>query len=110
MAHPEGELATARACARKGVNMGISSYANYPIKEIRNAGLSAGPISHAIQLYTFKDRELELGIIREAEAQGCTAIFLTADSPVRILTPMTPPETLRNAAYLLRSELRRRTQ
>ncbi|KAK5131367.1 hypothetical protein LTR08_000970 [Meristemomyces frigidus] len=82
MAHPDGELATARACARKGVNMAISSFANYPIKAIRNAALSVGPIEHAIQLYTFKDRDLELRIIREAEAQGCTAIFLTADSPV----------------------------
>jgi len=39
-------------------------------------------IKHAIQMYTLKDRELELSIIREAESQGCSAIFLTADSPV----------------------------
>ncbi|WPH01266.1 Hypothetical protein R9X50_00410400 [Acrodontium crateriforme] len=82
MAHPDGEVATSRACARKGVNMGISSFSNYSIKDVRKAGLDIGPISHAIQLYTLKNRELELSIIREAEAQGCTAIFLTADSPV----------------------------
>ena len=82
MAHPDGELATSRACAKKGVPMAVSSFANYPVKEIREAGLSVGPIKHAMQMYTLKDRDLELGIIREAEKQGCTAIFLTADSPV----------------------------
>jgi (S)-2-hydroxy-acid oxidase len=82
MAHPDGELATSRACAKAGVNMGISSYANYNVKQVREAGLSVGPINHAMQLYTMRDRELELRIIREAEKQGCKAIFLTADSPV----------------------------
>ena len=82
MAHPDGELATSRACAKAGVSMGISSYANYNIERIRDAGLSVGKINHAMQLYTMRDRELELRIIREAETQGCKAIFLTADSPV----------------------------
>lgn len=82
MAHPDGELATSRACARKGINMAISSFANYSVNEIRDAGLGVAPIKHAMQMYTLKDRELELSIIREAEKQGCTAIFLTADSPV----------------------------
>lgn len=80
MAHPDGELATARACAKKGVNMGISSFANYSIKEIREA--SGRKISHAMQMYTLNNRDLELSIIQEAESQGCKAIFLTADSPV----------------------------
>lgn len=82
MAHPDGELATSRACAKAGVDMGISSYANHTIEQVREAGLSVGPINHAMQLYTMRDRELELRIIREAEKQGCKAIFLTADSPV----------------------------
>lgn len=82
MAHPDGELATSRACAKVGVNMGISSYTNHNVKQVREAGLSVGPINHAMQLYTMRDRELELRIIREAEKQGCKAIFLTADSPV----------------------------
>jgi len=82
MAHPDGELATSRACAKAGVNMGISSYANHNIKQVREAGLEVGPINHAMQLYTMRDRALELRIIREAENQGCKAIFLTADSPV----------------------------
>lgn len=80
MAHPDGELATARACAKKGVNMGISSFANYSAKDICKA--SGGKIAHAMQMYTLNNKELELRMIQEAERQGCVAIFLTADSPV----------------------------
>lgn len=50
MAHPDGELATSRACAKAGVNMGISSFANYSVKDIREAGLGVGPICHAMQM------------------------------------------------------------
>ena len=82
MCHPDGEKATSRAVAKKGLTQAISSFANFPIKEIREAGLGVGPIKHAMQMYTLKNRELQLGIIREAEKQGCSAIFLTADSPV----------------------------
>ena len=82
MAHPDGELATSRACAKKGINMGISSFANYTIEDIRTAGLEAGPLNHAIQIYTMQDRDLQKHIIQRAEAAGCTAILLTADSPV----------------------------
>ena len=84
MAHADGELATSRACARVGVNMAISSYSNYSISDVRGAGTAVddGAIKHAIQLYSMKDRTLQTRIIASAEAAGCTAIFLTADSPV----------------------------
>ena len=82
MAHPDGELATSRACARKGVNMAISSYSNYSIESVRLAAAEVGPVDHAVQMYTMRDRGVQERIIRKAEAAGCTAIFLTADSPV----------------------------
>ncbi|KAL4901556.1 hypothetical protein BDW74DRAFT_170024 [Aspergillus multicolor] len=84
MAHPDGELATSRACARIGVNMGVSSYANYSVEEIAAAGKSVenGTINHAMQLYTMNDRTKEEKIIQRAEKAGCKAIFLTADSPI----------------------------
>ena len=82
MAHPAGELATSRACAKKGINMGISSFSNHDIEAVRAAAAPVGPIDHAIQLYTMRDRALEETIIRKAESAGCVAIFLTADSPV----------------------------
>ncbi|KKY38526.1 putative2-hydroxy-acid oxidase [Diaporthe ampelina] len=82
MAHPDGELATSRACAKRGVHMGVSSYSNYPVEEVRAAGLEAGPLQHVMQLYTMQDRQAQLRIIQRAEKAGCAAIFLTADSPV----------------------------
>ncbi|VUC29307.1 unnamed protein product [Clonostachys rosea] len=82
MAHPDGELATARACANRRVHMGISSFANHSVEDIRAAGLTVGPLTNAMQLYTMQDREMQLRIIHRAEAAGCKAIFLTADSPV----------------------------
>lgn len=82
MAHPDGELATSRACAKRGVHMGVSSYSNYSVEEVRAAGLAVGPLQHVMQLYTMQDRSAQLRIIRRAEEAGCAAIFLTADSPV----------------------------
>ncbi|KAI0162109.1 hypothetical protein GGR57DRAFT_311255 [Xylariaceae sp. FL1272] len=82
MAHPDGDLATSRACARRGVDMGVSSFANYSVEEITSAGQAIGPIDHVMQLYTMKDRAMQERIIKRAEAAGCKAIFLTADSPV----------------------------
>ena len=82
MAHPDGELATSRACAKQQVNMGVSSFSNYSVEEIVHAGREVGPLSHVMQVYTMKDRALQERIIKRAEAAGCVAIFLTADSPV----------------------------
>ncbi|KAJ5507650.1 hypothetical protein N7527_009793 [Penicillium freii] len=82
MAHPEGEMATSRACAKMGVNMGVSSYANHSVEEITVAGKEVGPINHVMQLYAMNDKAKQERIVRRAEAAGCKAIFLTADSPV----------------------------
>ncbi|OOQ83192.1 Hydroxyacid oxidase 1 [Penicillium brasilianum] len=82
MAHPDGELATSRACANMGINMGISSYANHSVEQITSGGTEIGPVHHVMQLYSMTDREKEARIVRRAEASGCKAIFLTADSPV----------------------------
>lgn len=85
MAHPDGELATSRACAKRGIHMGVSSFSNYAVEDVRSAGLAAAtgkPLQHAMQLYTMQDRAAQLRIIRRAEAAGCAALFLTADSPV----------------------------
>lgn len=82
MAHPDGELATSRACAKRGVHMGVSTYSNYSVEDVRAAGLEVGPLQHVMQLYTMQDRSAQLRIIRRAEKAGCVAILLTADSPV----------------------------
>ncbi|KAK6084438.1 (S)-2-hydroxy-acid oxidase [Seiridium cupressi] len=82
IAHPDGELATSRACAKRKVHMGVSSFSNHSVEQVRAAGLEVGPLAHAMQLYTMQDRQAQLRIIRRAEAAGCAAILLTADSPV----------------------------
>ena len=82
MAHPDGEIATSRAAAKRKIAMAVSSFSNYSVEEVRAAGLSVGPIPHTMQLYTMKNRDAQLNIIQRAEAAGCKAIFLTADSPV----------------------------
>lgn len=80
MAHPDGELATSRACAKLGINMAISSFTNHSVEEVVAAG--GGNVNYAMQLYTMKDRARQERIVGKAEAAGCKAIFLTADSPV----------------------------
>jgi (S)-2-hydroxy-acid oxidase len=87
MAHPDGELATSRACAKLNVPMGVSSFANYSVSDIKSAAAeeSSGKgetIDHAMQLYTMKDKTVQTRMIARAEKAGCKAIFLTADSPV----------------------------
>lgn len=62
--------------------MGVSTFSNYSVEEVRSAGLEVGPLQHVMQVYTMQDRSAQLRIIRRAEAAGCVAIFLTADSPV----------------------------
>lgn len=91
MAHPDGEVATSRACAKRNVHMGISTFSNYSAEDIVSAANQTSDaavttptptISHVMQLYTMKDRALQKRIVQRAEAAGCKAIFLTADSPV----------------------------
>lgn len=88
MAHPDGELATSRACAKQGINMAISSFSNYAVDEVVAAGREGSSdgegnqVAYAMQLYMMKDRALQERMIQRAEAAGCKAIFLTADSPV----------------------------
>lgn len=82
MAHSDGELATSRACAKKRIHMGVSSFANYSVEDVRIAGLEIGPIEHAMQMYTMKDKSQQARVIERADKVGCKAILLTADSPV----------------------------
>ena len=84
MAHPSGELATSRACVRRHVPMGVSTFSNHAVEDVTQAARATGlpPISHVMQLYSMRDRAHQERIIRRAEAAGCKAIFLTGDSPV----------------------------
>ena len=62
--------------------MGVSSFSNYSVEDICSASRAIAPIGHVIQVYSMKDRDLQSRIIARADAAGCVAVFLTADSPI----------------------------
>ncbi len=77
MAHKEGDLATARACAEVGVPMIISNQASHPMEAIAAAN---GTGERWFQLYWGKSDELVASLVRRAEACGCTALVVTLDT------------------------------
>ncbi|KAG6545200.1 hypothetical protein Mapa_013312 [Marchantia paleacea] len=78
MAHPEGELATARAVASHDTIMTLSSWATSSVEEVA----STGPGVRFFQLYVYKDRNVVAQLVRRAEKAGFTAIALTVDTPI----------------------------
>jgi len=78
MAHPEGELATARAAAGAGTIYVVSTLATTTLEDV--AAASTGP--KWFQLYVHKDRDLTRALVTRAEAAGYRAIVLTVDAPV----------------------------
>jgi 4-hydroxymandelate oxidase len=78
LAHPEGELATARAASAAGTTIVLSTLSNYAMEEVaREAG-------HGLwfQLYVYRDRGVTRDLVARAAACGCRAIALTVDAPV----------------------------
>ena len=80
LAHPDGELATARAAAAAGTICIASTLSTYPIEDIAAAAPAA---MLWFQLYVFRDRSITEELVRRAEAAGCRAICLTATVPVQ---------------------------
>ncbi|XP_042011195.1 peroxisomal (S)-2-hydroxy-acid oxidase-like [Salvia splendens] len=77
MAHPEGELAIARAASAAGTIMTLSSWATSSIEEVSSAASGI----QFFQLYVFKDRNVAQQLVRRAEKAGFKAIALTVDTP-----------------------------
>jgi lactate 2-monooxygenase len=77
VAHPEGELASARAAAQVGVPLIASTAASHTIEQIAEA---AGEQSCWYQLYWPRDRELARSFIERAEKSGYEAIVVTLDT------------------------------
>ena len=77
MAHPDGELATARAAGEAGTIMVASTIATYSLEEIAKA--ATGPLW--FQLYVQPDRSISRDLARRAEAAGYRALCLTVDTP-----------------------------
>ncbi len=90
IAHPEGELAPARAAAALRVPFILSSAASHSIEEI---GAAMGEAPRWFQLYWVRDRDVVESFVRRAEASGYSAIVVTLDT----LTLGWRPRDLRNA-------------
>ena len=78
MAHPEGELATARAAAAAGAVYVVSTLATTRLEDV--AAASSGP--KWFQLYVHKDRGFTRSLVERAEAAGYLALVLTVDAPL----------------------------
>jgi isopentenyl diphosphate isomerase/L-lactate dehydrogenase-like FMN-dependent dehydrogenase len=78
LAHPDGELATARAASAAGTLMVVSTIATASLEEVASA--ATGPLW--FQLYMSPEREICRDLLRRAEAAGYRAICLTVDTPV----------------------------
>ena len=78
MAHPDGELATARAAAAAGTIMCLSSAATCAPAEVAAA---APGTARWFQVYVFKPRDTTTALVEEAVASGYDALVLTVDVP-----------------------------
>ncbi len=92
MAHPDGELATARAAAAAGTVMILSTLATTSLEAVatehdaarRAAGTADGSASGGrwFQLYVYKDRAVTRALVERAEGAGYGALVLTVDAPL----------------------------
>jgi 4-hydroxymandelate oxidase len=78
MAHPEGELATARAAAARGTILVASTLATTSLEGVAEA--TSAP--KWFQLYVHKDRGFTRDLVHRAETAGYDAIVLTVDTPI----------------------------
>lgn len=79
MAHPDGELANARAAEKAGIIFTLSTISTSSIEEVAQA---APKCIKWFQLYIYKDRDATKKLVRRAELAGFKAIVLTVDAPV----------------------------
>ncbi len=78
LAHPDGELAMARAAAGLGIGMVVSTVSTTPIEEVH----AVLPEPLWFQLYVYPDKALTERLVRRAERVGAQALVLTVDTPV----------------------------
>jgi 4-hydroxymandelate oxidase len=78
LAHPDGELATARAAGNAGALMVVSAGSSYKLEEIAEA--ATGPLW--LQMYIYRDLNITVKLLQRVEAAGgYHAIVLTVDTP-----------------------------
>ena len=85
LAHPDGELATARAVAAAGTLMIVAMAATTTLEEIAEQARKQAPDGDPalwFQLYLQPDLAFTESLVRRAESAGYQALVVTVDSPV----------------------------
>jgi 4-hydroxymandelate oxidase len=77
VAHPDGELATARAARDAGTIMCVSTMTTTSLAEV-----AAQDCPRWFQLYVFRDEGLNRSLVEQAREHGYTALVVTVDAPV----------------------------
>lgn len=78
IAHPQGELAVARAAKRAGLPYALSTLGTRSIEEVAEVGSDR----LWFQVYTWRDRDLVADLIERAANSGYEALCLTVDTAV----------------------------
>lgn len=84
IAHPEAEVAAARAAATAGIPFVFSSAASTNVETVAEA---MGDAPRWFQLYWVNDREVAASWLRRAEAAGYTAVVMTLDTSILAWRP-----------------------
>lgn len=79
LAHPEGEIATAKAAAKLGSVMVLSTLATTSMEDVASV---SSQTPQWFQLYVHRDRGLTRALVERAHAAGFQALCLTVDAPV----------------------------
>jgi 4-hydroxymandelate oxidase len=79
LAHPDGELAVARAAAAAGVIQVVSTAGTFSLEEVAAAAPGA---TRWFQLYCYRDRDVTKWLVERAVAAGYQALCLTVDAPL----------------------------
>jgi len=78
LAHPDGELATAKGAAANDTLMILSTYSTYSMEDVAKAAPDG---LRFLQLYVHKDRTAANDLIKRAEAAGYQGLVVTVDRP-----------------------------
>jgi 4-hydroxymandelate oxidase len=76
LVHPDGEVAAARGACAADAGMVLSSYTSKRVEDIA----AIGPTPFWFQLY-MQERAATRDLIRRVASAGCSALFLTVDTP-----------------------------
>jgi 4-hydroxymandelate oxidase len=79
LAHPEGEVATARGAAKAGALLILSSLSTCPLEDVAAAAPDA---VRWMQIYVLRDRARTADLVAKTVAAGYRALVLTVDAPV----------------------------